>query len=138
LFNEGDIEVPPGTKIILPTAPSRTVTLLDNKKEFSWFDIKSLAKPIDHDYETKEYLDATFDQQQLDCSVQKIIAIIRKEVELLGDTKKIFLGGFSQGCSLALATYLCFDDGPLGGVIGCSGVHCANLEWSKVSIANKK
>jgi phospholipase/carboxylesterase len=57
---------------------------------------------------------------------------------LLGDTNRVFIGGFSQGCSLALATYLCFDDGPLGGVVGCSGIHCANLEWSKVNIQAKR
>lgn len=63
LFTDGDISVPPGTKIILPTAPNRKVTLLDGKEEFSWFDIKSLAKPIDHEYKTKAYLDANFDQK---------------------------------------------------------------------------
>ena len=62
LFQDGDIEVPAGMKVILPTGPERTVKLLDNKEEFSWFDIKSLAKPIDHEYVTKEFLDGNFDQ----------------------------------------------------------------------------
>ena len=95
LFQDGDISVPPGTKVIIPTAPEQSVKILDDKEEFSWFDIKSLAKPIDFEYKTAKFLEGNFDQTQLDKSVQYVIKIIKDEIKLLGDAQRVFLGGFS-------------------------------------------
>jgi hypothetical protein len=36
---------------------------------------------------------------------------------------------------MALAAYLSLNtDDPLGGVFGCSGSHCAAVDWDKVDI----
>jgi phospholipase/carboxylesterase len=43
----------------------------------------------------------------------------------------VFIGGFSQGCAVALATYIRYKDS-LGGVCGCSGFHAANINWRRV------
>jgi predicted esterase len=66
--------------------------------------------------------------------------LIEKEiVQHEGDASRIFIGGFGQGGSMALATYLMMEnDVQLGGVICCSGIQCYNLDWSKVSVKKKK
>ena len=54
-----------------------------------------------------------------------MIAIIKSETKVLGgDASKVFIGGFSEGGILALATYLIYAefDAPLGGVISMSGM----------------
>jgi len=53
-----------------------------------------------------------------------MIAIIKSETTVLGDASKVFIGGFSEGGILALATYLIYAefDAPLGGVISMSGI----------------
>jgi predicted esterase len=48
------------------------------------------------------------------------------------------LGGFSEGCGLALAVYLRFEGGPLGGVVGCHGSHISAIDWSKIDVKTKK
>jgi predicted esterase len=47
--------------------------------------------------------------------------IINEGEKLKEDLSKIYLGGFSQGGALALATYLMFQGGPLGGLTCVSG-----------------
>jgi hypothetical protein len=45
-FTNKDIELHPGTKIVLPMAPKRLVNLtLPPQVLHSWFDIKSLERP---------------------------------------------------------------------------------------------
>lgn len=52
-----------------------------------------------------------------------MLSLIEKEAELLkGETKKIFIGGFSEGATVSLAAFLKYKgEKPLGGVIGLSG-----------------
>jgi phospholipase/carboxylesterase len=62
-----------------------------------------------------------------------MLELIKKEVKELGSSKQVFIGGFSQGCTIALTTYLRFTGGPLGGVVGVSGFHGANINWAEVN-----
>ena len=82
-------------------------------------------------------MEGKFNQKEILESVGMIIAAIKTEIEKVGDPSKVFLGGFSQGCAIVLATYLHFD-GVLGGVYGASGVFSNVMDWSKVDIAAKK
>jgi predicted esterase len=57
-------------------------------------------------------------------SIEIITKIIKEEVAALKSSKKVFLGGFLQGCCLALAVYLKLTpDIQLGGIFGGSGGH---------------
>ena len=53
----------------------------------------------------------------------------------MGDSRKVFIGGFSQGCNVALTTYLQYCTGtgqsgsPLGGVFGFGGMFVGNINW---------
>ena len=44
----------------------------------------------------------------------------------------------SQGCVIALATYLRFEEGVLGGVIGASGSHVALQNTENINSTEKK
>ena len=63
--------------------------------------------------------------------------IIMAEVMKLGDSKQVFIGGFSQGCAVAMATWMHFG-AELGGVWGSSGAWCSVVDWSKIDVASKK
>ena len=56
--------------------------------------------------------------------------LIKREVELLdGKHDRVYVGGFSQGCAISLATFLLYPSGRLGGCVGLSGSHCANIDY---------
>jgi phospholipase/carboxylesterase len=49
-------------------------------------------------------------------------SVIDEEVAALGgDPSKVFIGGFSQGCAMAIHNGLIYKGGLLGGIIGMSG-----------------
>ena len=98
----------------------------------SWYDIKSLGQ-VPQDL-NEEFLASMFSQPEITDSVNIITNIIQQEAQVLGSSEKCFIGGFSQGCAIAIATYLRFDQGVLGGVFGASGAHKAHIDWSKVNI----
>jgi predicted esterase len=51
-----------------------------------------------------------------------MLELIERETKLLnGKTENIFIGGFSQGCMLSLATFLKMEKNALGGVLCYSG-----------------
>ena len=49
-----------------------------------------------------------------------VTKLINAEAAKLGGTEKVFIGGFSQGCAIALATLINYP-GVLGGAMGLSG-----------------
>jgi predicted esterase len=63
--------------------------------------------------------------------------LIETEIKILKDPKKVFIGGYSQGASIALATFLQYPEA-LGGLACYSGLMCANIDWSKVDLDLKK
>jgi phospholipase/carboxylesterase len=64
-------------------------------------------------------------------SVGIISKLIDSEVGKLGDPKKVWVGGFSQGCALSLATMIYYPKA-LGGVIGLSGMNATQIDWVQV------
>ena len=64
-------------------------------------------------------------------SVEVVTELVHKEIEMLdGKSENVFIGGFSQGCSLSLATFLMLQKYQLGGVLGLSGMLALNIkDW---------
>ena len=59
----------------------------------SWYDIITLKPQIQ------------VDEKSITESTQRITGVIEEEVKSVGgDYKKVFLGGFSQGCCMAINT----------------------------------
>ena len=84
--------VPATCKVILPTAPMRQVTCNMGMTMTSWYDIKTLDRP------KTMTIDAMLDnygQDEIRESVDIVTKLIDAEVEKLGSSEKVFLGGFS-------------------------------------------
>ena len=97
------------TKIILLRAPIMKMTY--NKENYtSWFDILSFPLNSSDTY--------NFEDAKKSSIVVK--NYIEQEVKILGDFKKIFIGGHSQGACISLYTGYNFEK-LIGGVIVCSG-----------------
>jgi predicted esterase len=72
-------------------------------------------------------------------SVKHITEIIEDEIAMLGSAKKIFIGGFNQGGTIALGTYLSLPGwDKLGGVFMASSSHLMNLDWPNIDVWRKK
>eukprot|EP00806_Schmidingerella_arcuata_P005005 Macronucleus_5544.p1 GENE.Macronucleus_5544~~Macronucleus_5544.p1 ORF type:complete len:169 (+),score=27.04 Macronucleus_5544:1-507(+) len=93
----------------------------------SWYDIKSLDRPSTM---SKEDMRQLMSQEEIRDSVRIVTDIIKSEVTLLdGQHEKVFIGGFSQGCAISLATFLLYRQGRLGGCVGLSGAHSAIIDY---------
>lgn len=66
-------------------------------------------------------------------SVVHIHGLIKKEVELMGgDSSKVVLAGFSQGCAMTVTSLLLWDGDPLGAAVGMSGFVPLNSQMSEL------
>ena len=101
----------------------------------SWYDIIDLDR---QDGASLEQIQKNVDQSQILHSVGIIHNFVKQEAQLLGSAEKVFIGGFSQGCAISLASFLLFDGGQLGGVVGLSGMQSAELDWGKIDLDLKK
>lgn len=106
----------------LLNAPIRKVTINGGAKCNSWYDIRSLgATGSDED---------RFSLQEVNDSLAIIDNKVKAEIAYWKENgikdsdeqicKRIFIGGFSQGCAMSL-TYGLTSDRKLGGVIAFSG-----------------
>lgn len=100
----------------------------------SWFDINSLdrsAMTIQDGYKNVS-------QSELRESTAIVAKLIDEESAALGSSSNVFVGGFSQGCAVSLASFLTYKS-ILGGVVGLSGMHALDLDWAgEVDIELKK
>ena len=107
-----------GARIRLIQAPERSMSLFPERCH-SWYDIKSLDRSM------KE--DDVYSIDDINESVGIIDKYVKEEVEHWegSPTKtypyhRVFVGGFSQGCAMALK-YGMECERPLAGVVGLSG-----------------
>jgi len=100
------------TKVVLLTAPTQPVTINMGMSMPSWYDIFSLTKRDE----------SSLDKEGVERSKARVCEHIETEVAKLdGDYKRLFVGGFSQGCCMAIHIGLSHKE-TLGGIIGCSGL----------------
>ncbi|KAF9354710.1 hypothetical protein BGX34_010850 [Mortierella sp. NVP85] len=118
----------PHVKFIFPNAPVQTVSLNFGMKMPSWYDIHSLDN-IDQDQDEKGMLESS----------QKIMQIIREEVEVNQiPANRIAIGGFSQGCVMGLLTGLT-SEYKFGGIVSLSGyMPLHNKIMNMATDSNKK
>lgn len=86
------------TRVVLPTAPEQAVSVNNGAKSTSWYDIKSLEA----DYDSEDFYNA----KDVESSEKLIHKYMETELKLLKTPQNLFLGGFSQGCAMALHTAL--------------------------------
>jgi predicted esterase len=113
--------VPEGCRIVIPKSPwyKRKVNTIH-----SWFDI------------TKDYHGC--EPEDLVEPTKYISKLLDEEIKVLGDSKKVFLGGFNQGGTVSLDVYLRTNH-ILGGVFSCSGFClCKKFDWENIDVQKKK
>ena len=100
---------PVGTvRYLLPHAPLRPVTINNGFVMPAWYDILALGGP------------ASEDEAGLRASQTIVESLIAREVARGVAASRIVVGGFSQGCAMALLTGLRHRD-KLAGIVGLSG-----------------
>ncbi|XP_076282596.1 acyl-protein thioesterase 2-like isoform X1 [Lasioglossum baleicum] len=97
----------PHVKVICPTAPKQPVTLNYGLQMPSWFDLQTLDPS------------GPEDTAGIKKAAGMVHSLIAGEVAAGIPTKRIVLGGFSQGGALALYSALTFPE-PLAGVVALS------------------
>lgn len=109
-FTNSARPIPDRTKVVLLTAPKAKVTINGGAKSFSWYDIKGFQGESD------------ISQVDIKENSKRVMEVIDKEAALLQNNySRIFIGGFSQGATMALHIGL---NAPklIGGIIALSGV----------------
>ncbi|KAJ5078049.1 lysophospholipase-related [Anaeramoeba ignava] len=113
----------PKTKVILPTAPTRAVTANMGMEMPAWFDIYGFSETSKRD----------------DDGIKKSSEILNKLIEEeVSKSKKIIIGGFSQGGVIALYTALFLTKVKLDGVIGLSCFVPVSKEKPQEILENNK
>ncbi|KAK1127054.1 hypothetical protein QLX08_002554 [Tetragonisca angustula] len=114
----------PHIKVICPTAPTVPVTLNAGFRMPSWFDLRSLEPS------------GPEDEEGIRRAAEMVHSLIAEEVAAGIPTKRIVLGGFSQGGALAIYSALTFPE-PLAGVIALSAWLPLHQKFPAEAIGNK-
>ena len=126
--------VPPTCRVVLPTAPIAPVSLNDGYEMNSWFNIFQVRGELN---QISDLYDK-YDQKSMLKSVDVVTELIDQEVEILGGkSENVYIGGFSQGCALSLATFLKYPK-KLGAVIGLSGMLALDIKKEEIDLELKK
>jgi len=119
---------PSYAKLICPTAPTAPVTINNQMRMPSWFDIRSLDKNNKNQ-----------DEAGVKASSASILQMIKSEIEGVDGkpgipASRIVLGGFSQGGALSLYTGLTGGT-TLGGIVSLSGYLpiADTISWDNIS-----
>jgi predicted esterase len=68
--------------------------------------------------------------KELKQSTARLTNVIEEEIRIIGDSKKVFIGGLSQGCATSLYVGTGFKK-PLGGILGFIGWVVPITEFSE-------
>ena len=81
--------------------------LVTSKQEemSSWFDYLTADKILP-DNNVATWLEQTYCQESMAEAVNTVVAFAQAEKEKYGETHKVFIGGYSQGCIISIATLL--------------------------------
>lgn len=123
-----------GARIRLLNAPLRKVTINYGSISTSWYDILDLS-PLANATDRFNLLEVRESLAIIDKEVSSEIAFWRNQGVSGSDeelSKRIFIGGFSQGCAMSMC-YGLTSARLLGGVIGYSGHLFEGMEFPNLS-----
>ncbi|KAA0949715.1 MULTISPECIES: alpha/beta fold hydrolase [unclassified Pseudomonas] len=96
------------TRLVLPQAPTRAVTINGGYEMPSWYDILAMSPA------------RAISREQLDESAKMVTDLIEEQKTSGIDPSRIFLAGFSQGGAVVLHAAFLKWQGALGGVLALS------------------
>ncbi|KAK4203043.1 Alpha/Beta hydrolase protein [Triangularia verruculosa] len=109
----------PSFKFILPTSPRSRATIYARSLIPQWFDGWHLDTPASAANPSQDEWRSIDGLQQ---TVNYLHDLLREEIALLGgDSRKVVLGGLSQGCAASLMALLLWEGESLGGYVGMCG-----------------
>lgn len=109
----------PHAKFVFPTAPLMRATKYRRSLIHQWYDGSGDWEP--------EALGNMRD------SVEYIHGLVREEIRVLGgDASKLVLAGFSQGCAMALTSFLLWEGDAFGAIVGMSGFMPLNSHMTEL------
>lgn len=100
---------PKDLRVVIPRAPMRPITSMEEKEERAWYDLEGLklSDELDEDY------------RGVSSSTEKILELLDHECARIG-SDRVLLAGFAQGGAMALHVGLAYRK-KLGGILSCSG-----------------
>lgn len=98
----------PGTRFVLPQAPTQPVTINGGWAMPSWYDILAMTAK------------RAINEEQLERSADQVIALIEAQQAAGIEPSRIVLAGFSQGGAVVLHTAFIRWKAPLAGVLALS------------------
>lgn len=111
----------PDTKFVFPCARRQRATVYKRSVVRQWFDDWHLDPELASDIVDSRYDDG-LQTAFLGESVDYLRRLIAEEAKLVGSSRKVVIGGFSQGAATSLIASLLWDGSePLGGVVTMSG-----------------
>eukprot|EP00347_Sterkiella_histriomuscorum_P020712 403336766 len=126
---------PDHCKVILLQAPNRPVTMNGGYVMPSWYDINIVKK---QDMMSMETLYNKYSQEEQEESYQTVRSILEEErTQNNIQPQNLYVGGFSQGCAMSIATFLKYEFG-VGGIIGLSGMNALKFDISKIPAYEEK
>ncbi|KAK4181501.1 Alpha/Beta hydrolase protein [Triangularia setosa] len=109
----------PSLKIILPTSPKSRATIYARSLIPQWFDGWHLDSPSSVNNPSQDEWRSIDGLQQ---AISYLRDLLCQEIALVGgDSRRVFLGGLSQGCAASLIALLLWEGEPLGGYLGMCG-----------------
>ncbi|KAK2603122.1 hypothetical protein N8I77_009602 [Diaporthe amygdali] len=109
----------PHARFVFPTAPKQRATVYKRSIIRQWFDDWHLGF-VDDKVDSR--YDLGLQTTGLGSTVEYLYRLIAEEARLVGDTRKVILGGISQGCVASLVALLLWKgEEELGGVVGMCG-----------------
>lgn len=124
---EEEYEPHPGLRVVLPSGPTRRITAYDGEPNCAWYDYLT-----DHEGDAED----DFPPDELAEVTQRLHALLAREAATLGDGRRVFLGGCSQGCGVALHAGLTYE-GELGGLLGTMGHVLSSTPVAEAWLAKK-
>jgi len=97
----------PHTKIVLPNAPVRPITINGGMEMQAWYDILGMDRILQSD------------TKGIKASTLLINDLLDMESKVVG-SKNVLIGGFSQGGAMAIHNGLAYSS-PLAAIVSCSG-----------------
>lgn len=108
----------PKTRFVLPHAPVQPVTWANGEPLSAWYDLRS-----------NNFLENE-DERGILQAVAYVHRLIDEQLASGIDSQKIFIGGFSQGCAIALLAGTLYSQ-TLGGIFGIAGYLPLENYWQK-------
>jgi predicted esterase len=128
---------PSNCKVVIPAPPLKPLDWFKEGKVpvHAWFNSVDWSEnwETDPNFDVKNY----YSKKDILTAYESISAIIDRDVAILGDSTRVFVGGYSQGGMLSYVTLFQYPK-QLGGIVGVCTSHVIDLDYSQIDMSFRK